>query len=197
MDANTIEQALNALNEFLEYAGSDPVQLVVCGGAGLILTGLVSRTTEDVDIVALLNSEGELYAPVPLPEKLYAAVSQVAEVLGINENWLNNGPSSDEGGLFQLGLPEGLAERLTRRVFGSHVTVYFVGRFDQICFKVYAAADRGRGRHYNDLLQLNPTLDELERAAGWARTHDPSDGFQFVLSGMLNEMGHHELADRI
>ena len=32
--------------------------------------------------------------------------------MGLDANWLNNGPSRGEGGLFQMGLPDGFADRL-------------------------------------------------------------------------------------
>ena len=71
--------------------------------------------------------------------------------MGLVDNWLNNGPSRDEGGLFQMGLPVGFAERLKERVYGLRLTVYFAGRLDQIHFRLYAATDRG-GVHIDDLL---------------------------------------------
>ncbi len=50
-----IDQALRLLDGRLVQAGAPPVNLVVCGGAALIMAGLLSRTTRDVDIVALLD----------------------------------------------------------------------------------------------------------------------------------------------
>ena len=94
----------------------------------------------------------------------------------LQDNWLNNGPSRGEGGLFQLGLPGGLQERWHTRFYGSHLTVHFIDRLDQIHFKLYAAADRG-GYHVEDLLALGPTSDELVTAARWATTHDVSECF--------------------
>ena len=108
--------------------------MVVCGGAALIASGVVTRTTKDVDIAALRGLDGNLLAPVPLPTWLLQAAAIVARDLGLDANWLNNGPSQDEGGLFQMGLPTGLAERLVERVYGARLTIYFIGRRDQIFF---------------------------------------------------------------
>ncbi len=115
---------------------AQPVGIVVCGGAALIVTGLLSRTTSDVDVVALLDDSEGLIAPVPLPDSLLHAAREVAETMQLPENWLNNGPSRDEGGLFQMGLPEGFRERLHAQEYGSHLTVCFIDRVDQIHIKL-------------------------------------------------------------
>src|ERR1019366_6713832 len=81
--------------------------LVICGGSALIAMSLRRRTTRDMDVVALLSAAQEPISPDPLPAFLLRAADQVARDLGLFEGWLNNGPSRGEGGLFQMGLPEG------------------------------------------------------------------------------------------
>jgi hypothetical protein len=122
------------------------------------------------------------------------AATQVGRDLGLGSNWLNNGPSSGEGGLFQMGLPFGFASRLSRHHFGPRLTVYFIGRLDQIHFKLYAAADQRDPTHIEDLRALQPTDAELEAAARWAMTHDVSAGFREILQQLLKEMGHESVA---
>ncbi len=95
-----------------------------------------------------------------------------------------------------MGLPAGLAERLQFQRYGAHLTVHFIGRVDQIHFKLYAAADRG-GYHIEDLRALDPTPDEIETAARWAMTHDVSEGFVMVLKDLLRSLGYAESADRL
>jgi len=168
---------------------------VVCGGSALIMTGMVARTTRDVDIVALATSK-TLHSPDPLPDDLRKAANEAAEDMGLPDNWLNNKPSRGEGGLFQMGLPGGLVERLHSQPYGSHLTVYFIDRLDQIHFKLYAAVDRG-GYHIDDLLGLVPTSDEIEMAARWAMSHDVSEGFALVLKDLLRKLGYAETADRL
>ena len=193
----TIERAFKLLSGRLDVMQSEAVGLVVCGGSALIATGLRQRTTQDADIVALMDAAGDLVSPAPLPPFLLDAAAQVARDLGLKENWLNNGPSHDEGGLFQMGLPAGFAGRLTQRVFGPRLTVYFIGRLDQIHFKLYAAADQRDPTHLDDLRALRPTDAELEAAARWAMTHDVSPGFRWVLQELLKEMGHESVAQNI
>lgn len=194
---NNLESALTLLAARLELADASPVRIVVCGGSALIAEGLILRVTRDVGVVALMDSGGRLVSPAPLPGSLLQAAKEVARDLGLEENWLNNGPSRDEGGLFQLGLPEGIDHRLNARVYGSRLTVYFIRRFDQIHFKLYAAADRRDGIHLDDLLLLEPTSAELESAAHWAMTHDVSPGFRMILKDLLRQIGHETVANRV
>jgi hypothetical protein len=158
-----LDTALSMLAELLLFHKSEPIHLVICGGSALIALKLVLRTTRDLDILALYNENG-LSAPVPLPDKLCSAADEVRLALKLPANWLNNGPSSNEGGLFQMGLPEGLEMRIVTRIYGPALTVSFIGRRDQIFFKLWASVDRG-GYHIDDLLKLNPTEDEMVAAA--------------------------------
>jgi hypothetical protein len=193
----TFEQALRLLNGRLVLAGAPRFNLVVCGGSALAATGLVTRTTKDVDVVALMDDDGVLLDPAPLPQALVLAAHEVALDLGLHQDWLNNGPSSGEGGLFRLGLPERFVERLTWVVIGEKVTVGFISRYDQIHFKLYAAVDQSGSYHAEDLRELHPTDAELLDAAGWTRTHDPSEGYRQGLQWFLREFGYGHLVDRV
>jgi hypothetical protein len=192
-----IEKALKLLDGRLNLNQSGHYSLVVCGGAALNAMHLIQRTTKDVDIVALMDSNNQLIDPAPLPEELLIAASEVADTLSLPQDWLNNGPSSGEGGLFRLGLPNGFKGRLSRHYQGEKLTVYFVSRLDQIHFKLYAAVDQFGSYHASDLKQLSPSDDELLQAVRWATTHDPSDGFQMAIKLFLREFGYDRLADKI
>jgi hypothetical protein len=193
----SLERTFRLLSGRLDLMHADAVRLVVCGGSALIATGLRQRTTNDADVVALMSDSGELLNPDPLPAFLLEASAQVARDLGLKENWLNNEPSRNEGGLFQMGLPAGFTDRLTKQVFGPRLTVYFIGRLDQIHFKLYAAADQRDHTHIADLRALNPTDAELEAAARWTMTHDVSEGFRMVLVELLNQLGYESVAKKL
>ena len=195
MDRESLDLALRSLAIRLEENHADPIELVVCGGSALILTGLITRTTRDVDVVALMR-HGVLSDPEPLPASLLQAIHEVSEDLRLKDNWLNNGPSHGEGGLFRMGLPAGFAARLSRHPYGPRLTVHFIDRFDQIHFKLYASADRG-GYHITDLLALKPLSDEVEAAARWTMTHDVSEGFAMGLRKLLRSIGYANVADRL
>ncbi|NLV41249.1 MAG: hypothetical protein GXY15_08465 [Candidatus Hydrogenedentes bacterium] len=195
MDSQQLDAAFRIMNGLLVRSEAPPVHLVVCGGAALIAAGLIARTTRDVDIVALLE-DGRLASPSPLPPHLLLAAEQTAEALQLPKDWINNAPSRNKGGLFQMGLPEGLQERLLPRNYGACLTAHFIGRLDQIHFKLYAAVERG-GYHTADLLALGPTDTELAQAAQWALGQDVSREFRQLLRQLLETLGNDGIAATI
>ncbi len=195
LDRGVLELAFSSLAIRLEENGTGPFGLVVCGGSALILTGLIPRTTRDVDVVAMMQA-GALCSPDPLPTDLLKAADEVAEDLGFPKGWLNNGPSRGEGGLFQMGLPDGFAARLVSTAFSARLKVHFVSRWDQIHFKLYAAVDRG-GYHIEDLRMLKPTPPELLAAAHWTMGHDVSEGYAISLKRLLKGIGYDAVADQL
>ena len=193
IDKKTLEEALGLLAELIE--DQEAQHYVVCGGSSLLALGLIRRTTtKDVDVLASLE-DGKLVTARPLPEWLFKAVRQASKDFGLMENWFNTGPSDDS--FFKFGFPEGLIERLTTRDYGSKLRISYISRYDQIFFKLYATADSGPGRHYQDLQDLGPSAAELLAAARWTRSQDPSEGFLFVLGELLKSMGHERLIDQL
>ena len=63
------------LNEQLVLTDAPATEIVVCGGSALIATDLVPRTTQDVDIVALMKGE-VLVDSEPLPDYLLEAADR-------------------------------------------------------------------------------------------------------------------------
>ena len=196
MTKEIINTTLKLLNDRMELNGALPIRIVVCGGSALIAANLVSRVTKDVDIVALMNNKFQLIEPAPLPDDFLKAAKQVGELLELPDDWINNEPSSGEGGIFQLGLPESFGERLQEVKYGNALTVYFISRIDQIHFKLWAAVDRSGGYHADDLLALSPTVDELVQAAEWSMSLDPSEGYLEMLKQLLNHIGFEDAAKR-
>lgn len=183
MDREDAQQALETLGDVLLTRGLS-YEIVAIGGSGLLLLGLVVRPTADVDVVAIVEG-GRYQLAKPLPAPLEEAQAEVGAALGLGEKWLNPGPTD----LLDLGLPEGFEARVETLEFGG-LTVHLAGRFDQICFKLYAAVDQGhRNKHFADLQQLQPEPDELVQAARWAQQHDPSEGFRRLLLDVLELLG--------
>lgn len=178
--AAATDRLLSALSEQLFLTGHK-YDLIVIGGSALLALELVSRSTQDVDVVALTGSVG-LDEALPLPEPLVNARDRVARDFDLPEDWLNSEAAAD---MLRLGLPEGFTERLTRRDYGPSLTVRYASRFDQIHFKLHATVDRSGGKHFSDLRALEPSHEELLAAARWTRTHDPSEGFLSVLTTVL------------
>ena len=196
-DKKDIETILSALGEQLESFSAEPVELLVCGGSALIFLGLIHRATKDVDVLAYVNrskSGGTSFIKAePLKAEFIAAARKVGRDFNLAENWINTGPTS----AVDFGLPDGLMDRVASREFGQRLTIHFLGRYDQIHFKLYAAADQGAGVHYQDLLALEPTAEELEHAACWSMTHDVSERYRETLKDLLNHMGYGDVAERL
>lgn len=179
-----LDTVLKALGELLDARGLH-YELVLIGGGSLILRGLVTRpTTKDVDILGEWTPDG-VKAMHLIPEPLRLAVVDVARTYGLASDWVNLGPAS----LLDLGLPAGFDSRVERRDYGGLVA-YLAGRFDMVCFKLYAAVDQGpRSRHFQDLRELGPGQSELLAGARWTITHDPSPEFRSLLLDMLSDLG--------
>jgi hypothetical protein len=177
------EQALEALGELLEHR-CETFELVIAGGGALAMLGHIVRSTKDIDIVAL-SRNGRFESAKTLPPELIRARDDVASHLGLAADWLNAGPAE----LLDHGFPAGFEGRMITRRFRG-LTVHLAGRFDQICFKFYAAVDRGpRSKHVDDLRRLTPTREELFAAASWARGHDPSPEFRELSRQALDFLG--------
>jgi len=179
-----LEEALAALGELLAARGLH-YEVVIVGGGNLILRGLIGRpTTKDLDILGEWTPDG-IASIRPMPGPLREAIVDVGRAFGLASDWLNTGPDS----LLALGLPSGFVGRLERRDFGGLVA-WLAGRYDMVCFKLYAAVDQGsRSRHFQDLADLSPGRDDLLEAARWTMSHDPSPGFRSLLVETVRELG--------
>ncbi len=181
---------LDRLTEALATLGAllaerrEHIGVLVVGGGSLLLLGVVERPTADVVIVGFASPAGYLKADV-LPAFLTTAIREVGDALGLGNAWLNGGPA----GLIDFGLPAGLEDRVTVRIYGG-LEVHLPAREDLVCFKLYAAVDQGeRSKHFADLRALTPTSEQLVSAARWTRTHDPSPGFLVELLRILGLLG--------
>ena len=198
MDLNgktDIDRALQAVGEILA-SEAQPYAIVVIGGAALNLLGIVERATTDVDILAFARLGADqpcelLRPPEPLPEPLLRAAHAVARDLGLERDWLNKGPALQ----WDAGLPPGLSERVHWRQYAA-LDVGVADRQDLILFKLFAAADSAgtESVHYQDLLALRPTDQELDAAVAWVSTQDASLAFAEVLAQVI-ECVHGDLAD--
>jgi len=197
INKNVINKALNLLGNLLKEKHQQ-ISIVICGGAALILSNLTSKNvTKDIDILGIIENKESIKTEIkyakPLPKFLKEIIKDIAEVMELPEIWLNSGPSD----LVKLDLPEGLIERLSKKEYGDNLNVYIIHRIDQIHFKLYAAVDTGPGRHYDDLMELNPSEEEIIIATRWVITQDPSEGFREILVDMLEKMGYGKAINKI
>ena len=75
----------------MEYI-TNPHELVIVGGSALVALEIVSRPTQDVDVLAL-RSGNDLLSAEPLPSDLVAAAHRVGEDFRAPSDWLNAGPT--------------------------------------------------------------------------------------------------------
>ncbi|WP_050031238.1 DUF6036 family nucleotidyltransferase [Verrucomicrobium sp. BvORR034] len=193
IDASTFLTSLAALSDLLEEADAEPQHLVLVGGSALLAQGLISRTTRDVDILAIVDPEDGLLDPRPLSESLKLAAAQVAVELKLDPDWLNTGPADQ----VSAGLPEGFSSRLTKKEFGPVLTIYLPARFDLIHLKLFAVVDQGPGRHSHDLKTLAPTEEEMLAASRWVLTQDASEVFPGLVHNTLKALGYGDLVARL
>jgi len=183
-----ISEAIEALGEILAAEG-ESVAVVVVGGTAMIVQGYVERVTRDVDIIAI-GRDGEegkprsIEPPDPLPEPLARAISRVARDFNLPDDWMN----TTAGLQWETGLPPGFADRIHWRQYGG-LWLGLADRHDLILMKLYAAADNEgpSSVHYQDLLALRPTHDELDAAAIWVRAQDTSPEFSRILSQAVEQ----------
>lgn len=199
MNLSDIHGAFERLNLKLVYAHAE-FGLVVCGGAALIVAGLIRRVTADVDVLALAHDQtaqplATLEPITELPPELLSAASDVGRDLGLDPNWLNAGPAKR---LSEIGLPAGIEHRLTHRKYGSSLVVYFLHRLDQVHLKLFASMDPSSGvRHMSDLIELSPTRDEAATAARWLLSRTTSQDFRKKLAETLERLSHEDVLGEV
>lgn len=197
IEKDSIEEILIALDRQIQVFHGSPIGLVICGGTALAALGLITRTTRDVDVLArasMIDGDIQVQEMEQFPDWLQSAAAQVGRDFSLPSNWLNLGPAPQ----VRSGLPAGLTGRLVRKEYGPFFTAFFLDRLDQIFFKLYAAVDGGpNDRHVQDLLALNPQIDEIEAATDWVLTQDSSGGFRSILKDFLEQNNYESAAKHI
>jgi len=184
-----LDKAFFLLSDQVGASDLSPLNLLVCGGSALIVTGLRPRGTQDVDVLAYEVGESGMVSSRPLPEALHPMIRTVAEEFGLKENWLNDGPAS----IYQIGMPEGYEDRTLVREYGDALKVSYIGRWDQIHLKLYACCSSMDITHFLDLDHLQPTRVEMEAAVEWVRRRCFSAETKGQLQHTLRELGHVDL----
>jgi hypothetical protein len=139
MTRDELVEALRRLGELVPQKA----QIVIAGGAALILGDYVGRGTGDGDVV---------YANPPLVQ-LRSAILQVAQERGLSSRWLNDGVKA-----FGDVLPDDFDQRTDRMGTFGNLRVLLLGRMDLILSKFYG----GREVDLEDLAAMHPTDEEIE-----------------------------------
>lgn len=197
LDHDIVHDSLTLLGELLEGRRLRPLHLVVSGGSALLAAEIVSRTTHDVDVIAMRGEvDGDIIDAYPLPEFLKECVREVAEEKRLRPNWLNAATA-----MLMIDLrrfPADFLSELVERSYGGWLRVSYIGRSGQIYLKFYAAVARSEARDLGDLRALAPDADEAERTARWLIEEEViSKGHIPRLLDLLRQLEHHDLVPRI
>jgi hypothetical protein len=191
LSQQNLEEALRLLGNLLATRKGDGFWLVVCGGSALVAQKIITRSTEDVDILAMRDWEGGVDRAYPMPEALKLAAAQVADELHLGGNWLNSAASLHFPDLNLL--PASFWLELETREYGHYLKISFVTRSGQIQLKIYAALNRAKPRDLDDLRTLAPTGVETEAAVGWVLDHLLVLSHRDKLPDLLTLLGHAHL----
>ncbi len=121
------------------------------------MMGVISRETRDLDVIT-----------PDIDPVLLSAAQVIAAKLGLDREWLNNGPS---GFIKDL---ESYWELRTQVIFeGSFLVVKSLGRRDLLATKLQGLCDRDEN-DLEDILFLKPTVQEIESLRTWLLQRDAS-----------------------
>lgn len=197
LNHDIVHESLALLGELLAGRRVRPLHLVVSGGSALLAAEIVSRTTHDVDVIAMRGElDGDIIDAHPLPEFLKESVREVAEEKRLRPNWLNAATAMLMVDLRRF--PADFLADLVDRSYGDWLRVSFIGRSGQIYLKFYAAVARSEARDLGDLRALAPDAAEAERTARWLIEEEVvSKGHLPRLLDLLRQLGNHDLVPRI
>jgi hypothetical protein len=100
----------------------------------------------------------------------------------LDDEWLNNGPSS----LGEL-LPRGWYERIQLVFAGKALRLHVLGRPDLLKSKLFALCDRRSDMP--DCVALNPTAAELADCVEWLNAQDANPTWPENVADMLATLG--------
>jgi len=163
---------LSDLFQELDCLLEDKIEIYVIGGANLMAQGINNRTTMDIDVIF----------PETFSSTLKGMIVQIAKQKGLDEKWMNTGPSRDA-----KYLNDGWIERSTLFFDGNHLKVWMVHREDMICLKLTAALDR-QIPDQADLLMMKPSDSEWEVARLWAREYDGNPSWSKLIDELVIEL---------
>lgn len=157
------------------------LEATVIGGAALGLMGVVSRQTQDYDILHPTLSEEIKQASLDF------ALQCRQKNVPLIDSWLNNGPAS-----LADQLPEGWQDQRQEIFRGKAISLYGLGRLDLLRSKIFALCDRGLD--LEDCVALAPTREELAAIAPWLEIQDANprwpDHVRETIEDLLNKVSH-------
>ena len=177
MNKDLLKRALSRLDEIFVENDHKGATFLACGGGALILMGLITRDTVDLDVIEpSVNGD------------VLKFVSQVAKELKLDDRWLNSDCET-----LSRDLPKGWKSDLAPLFGGRRVIVMGLSRQNIINTKFWALCDRSDD-DLEDLINLQPTENELNSAVVWTMPLDGhpdwSKHVQDCLGRVKKRLGH-------
>lgn len=174
-------QTIEAFDAFLVKKGRTLTAIIIGGGA-LSLMGVISRETQDIDVLDPILPQEILN----LSQEFAEHYNQTTDIL-LKKNWLNNGPES-----LREVLPKDWLSRIEEVFSGNALILHALGRPDLLKSKLFAFCDRELDR--SDCILLNPTHEELREAMEWVKQQDMNpawpDHVEASFASLAKELGH-------
>ena len=171
---------IDILKAFDQYLGEERLsfECVVIGGAALIHLGIITRRTDDVDLL-----DPDIPEDIKLASISFATKNPQFEL--VPDHWFNSGPKD-----LKRDLPKGWRQRLVNMMEGENLFLLTLGRDDLLKTKLFACADRDED--FDDCVALKPTEEELLNSINWVKVRDTNplwpdhveDVFQRIKKGL-------------
>ena len=168
-------ETLDAFDRFL-VERSLAFDGVIVGGTALVLLGITSRATKDVDVLCPRISPDVIDAASEFAQQRRA----IGETLA--DDWLNNGPWP-----LIPDLPPNWMQRVNPVFQGSALTLAVPDRPELLATKLYALCDRGTD--LADCLALNPSAVELAAALPWLASRDEHPDWPAHVTETVTDLG--------
>ncbi|NBQ33574.1 MAG: hypothetical protein EBU21_16760 [Proteobacteria bacterium] len=137
---------------------------VIVGGTALVLLGIISRATKDVDVLYPNLSPDVIGAAREFARQRRATGETLVD------DWLNNGPHA-----IIPDLPPDWMQRVNPVYEGQALTIAVPDRPELLATKLFALCDRGTD--LADCLALDPSAAELATVLPWLVSRDAHVGW--------------------
>lgn len=175
-----IGEVVEAFDRWLAEAGLS-LEATVIGGAALVMLGITSRFTNDVDVLQPVLSEEVMRAA----QGFSSSMRERGIILP--RRWLNNGPRA-----LMESMPEGWEARQRVLFEGEALRLNTLSEEDLLRTKLLALCDRNED--WADCLALTPSAAQLERACEWLLAQEEEPGWsarvEEVLIMLARRLGH-------
>ena len=156
----------------------DHFELIVAGGAAMILEGFKGQTT-DIDLLS----------PKVLPDSIKRGIAHVGRVKKLGTEWLNTSLANMLAtSARSVKLPEYFSEISRTIEVNNNLRIGLISRQALISLKLYATTPSYR-KHTEDLSNLRPSKREITEALRFVMSIDDSHPRKDDLRIVMKELG--------